>query len=256
MAAMASFSVMPPVATSSSPAVAPSLTSNKDSLAIDLGESQIIAIKAMVQARRQRRSNSKVETETGFLSRASSLFGKSAQTLPQLLDRRTPLSKLARQGVIPADIVQEPSMNFKRLANSYSVRDMVDFGMTWAHLKQLGFDVCDLHSMKMDEYHLLGVRADNLCEDLPVSAGDLVTLFQGRPHQLRELGFTFSHFVNLGMTHDQLRVMVPNPRDVDTYFAPTSAQRASMPSGVPGDTTARSSTRAARSFRRKGELAF
>lgn len=234
-------------------------------LAIDLGENQLTAIKAMVQARRQRRSNPKAEDGGGFLSRASSLFGKSALSLPQMIDRKVPFSKLARQGVIPADIVQEPNMNYKRLVNSYSVRDLADFGFKWSHLTQLGMDVCDLNSMTMSDYHQLEVRADNLCEDLPLTAGDLVGLFKGRPHQLRELGFTFQHFLRMGMTHEQLGEMIPNPRDVDTYFTPTSAQRASMPGGKAGGggaagavlrTGMRTGMRTGRRPRNKGELAF
>lgn len=226
-------------------------------LAIDLGENQLTAIKAMVQARRQRRSNPKAE-EGGFLSRASSLFGKSANlSLPYQVDRRVPLSKFARQGVIPADLVQEPDMSYKRLVNSYSVRDLADFGFKWSHLTQLGLDVCDLHSITMSDYHLLEVRADNLCEDLPLTASDLVGLFKGRPHQLRELGFTFQHFLTMGMTHEQLNEMIPNPRDLDTYFAPTSAQRAAMPGGKGGGGGAvRTGMRTGRRPRNKGELAF
>lgn len=223
-------------------------------LAIDLGENQLTAIKAMVQARRQRRSNPKAE-QGGFLSRASSLFGKSALSLPQQIDRKVPFSKLARQGVIPADIVQEPNMNYKRLANSYSVRDLAEFGFKWSHLTQLGLDVCDLNSITMSDYHLLEVRADNLCEDLPLTAGDLVGLFKGRPHQLRELGFTFQHFLTMGMTHEQLNEMIPNPRDLDTYFAPTSAQRASMPGGKAGGGGG-GAVRTGRRPRSRGELAF
>ncbi len=225
-------------------------------LAIDLGENQLTAIKAMVQARRQRRSNPKAE-QGGFLSRASSLFGKSALSLPQMIDRKVPFSKLARQGVIPADIVQAPNMNYKRLANSYSVRDLAEFGFKWSHLTQLGLDVCDLNSITMSDYHLLEVRADNLCEDLPLTAGDLVGLFKGRPHQLRELGFTFQHFLKMGMTHEQLGEMIPNPRDLDTYFAPTSAQRASMPGGkAAGGGAVPTGMRTGRRPRNKGELAF
>lgn len=245
-------SLLQPMATAEFRNVVPSSAT----LAIDLGENQLTAIKAMVQARRQRRSSAKVD-EGGFLSRASSLFGKGTLTLPQMIDTKVPLSKLARQGVIPADIVQEPNMTYKRVVNSYSVRDLAEFGFKWSHFTQLGLDVCDLNSMTMSDYHLVKVRADNLCEDLPLTAGDLVGLFKGRPHQLRELGFTFNHFMRMGMTHEQLDEMIPNPRDVDTYFAPTSAQRASMPGGKGGGGGGALRTgRTGRRPRNKGELAF
>lgn len=229
-------------------------SAEKQPLAIDLGADQLTAIKAMVQARRQRRSNIP-DASGGFLSRASSLFSGAALTIPQMVDRKVPFSKMARQGLIPADIVQS-GVGYKRLQNSYSVREMVDFGFKWSHVKQLGMDVCDLNSMTMEHYHLLGIRADNLCDDLPLTAADLVSLFRGRPHQLRELGFTWGHFQRLQMTQEQLADMIPNSRDVDTYFAPTSAQRASMPGGA-GGAAAHGNTRAdRRRMRKRGELAF
>jgi len=63
----------------------------------------------------------------------------------------------------------------------------------------------------------------------------------------------------MGMTHQQLGEMIPNPRDVDTYFAPTSAQRATMPGGkggAGGGPALRTGMRTGRRPRNKGELAF
>ena len=206
------------------------------SLAIDLGEDQRVAVQALMEARRARRERN--PDDASFLSRASSLFSSaSRQTdLCALVDRNTNLSKLARSGVLPADLVQTPGMSYKRLRNAYTIPSLVNYGFTWPHLVQLGFDVDDLHSVTSDEFRLLRVSANELMRDLPLTGQDLVSM-KLQPHVLRELKFNFDHFLTLKLKKEQLcgASGMMSVDDVHTYFQPTKRQLSSMGS----DATAR-----------------
>lgn len=198
------------------------------SLAIDLGEDQRAAVQALMEARQARRA--RYPDETSFLSRASSLFSGARQTdLCAVVDRATNLSKLARSGVLPADIVQTPGMSYKRLANAYSIPALVNYGFTWSHLLQLGFDVDDLHSVTSDEFRLLRVTAQELLRDLPLTGEDLVSM-KLKPHVLRELKFNFDHFLTLKLKTEQLCGSggMMSVDDLHTYFQPTQRQLSSM----------------------------
>lgn len=197
-------------------------------LAIDLGEDQRAAVQALMEARQARRA--RYPDDASFLSRASSLFSGGRQTdLCAVVDRATNLSKLARSGVLPADIVQTPGMSYKRLANAYSIPALVDYGFTWSHLLQLGIDVDDLHSVTSDEFRLLRVTAQELLRDLPLTGEDLVSM-KLKPHVLRELKFNFDHFLALKLKTEQLcgSAGMMSVDDLHTYFQPTQSQLSSM----------------------------
>lgn len=195
-------------------------------LAIDLGESQLAALRATVAQRLARRSADPAASN-GFLARAASLLGKQSGALPALVDRRTPLSKLSRMGVLPADFTQTPEMSYKRLRNAYDLAALVDFGVGWTHLLQLGFDVDDLQQVTVADFRALKVTADDLVRDLPLTGQDLAAL-NLQPHVLRELKFNFDHFVQVDMQPAQLARMM-TPQDLQTYFAPTAEQRQRLP---------------------------
>lgn len=223
------------------------------SLAIDLGEDQRVAVQALMEARRARRARN--PDDVSFLSRASSLFGSSRQAdLCAVVDRATNLSKLARSGVLPADLVQTPGMSYKRLRNAYTIPSLVNYGFTWAHLLQLGFDVDDLHNVTSDEFRLLRVTAKELMRDLPLTGQDLVSM-KLQPHVLRELKFNFDHFLTLKLKKDQLcgAAGMMSVDDVHTYFQPTKQQLASMGA----DTNAHATAPPMRALRTKnGTLSF
>ena len=195
-------------------------------LAIDLGESQMAALLATVAQRLARRS-ANPDAGNGFLARAASLLGKQSGTLPALVDRRTPLSKLARMGVLPADFTQSPELSYKRLRNAYDLSALTEFGVTWAHVLTLGFDVDDLQQVTVDEFRALKVTADDLVRDLPLTGQDLAAL-KLQPHVLRELKFNFDHFEQVGMQSAQLSRMM-SPQDLQTYFAPSAEQLRRLP---------------------------
>ena len=170
------------------------------------------------------------------------------------MDRATNLSKLARSGVLPADLVQTPGMSYKRLRNAYTIPSLVNYGFTWAHLLQLGFDVDDLHNVTSDEFRLLRVTAKELMRDLPLTGQDLVSM-KLQPHVLRELKFNFDHFLTLKLKKDQLcgAAGMMSVDDVHTYFQPTKQQLASMGA----DTNAHAAAPPMRALRTKnGTLSF
>lgn len=208
----------------------------KESLAIDLGEDQRLAVRALMEARLAKRERN--PEDTSFLSRATSLFGASASSsapdLCAVVDRATNLSKLKRLGIVPGDIVQTPGMSYKRLRNAYSLPSLVNFGFNWGHLLQLGFDVDDLQSVTSEEYRLLGVTATRLLRDLPLTADDMVNNMKLKPHELRELKFNFNHFLQLNLRKDQLcgATGMMSVEDMHTYFSPTSVQLSRMRSGA------------------------
>ena len=211
-----------PVATVTS---STSVQSRPRTLAIDLGEDQQAAVRALIEARAAARQNAD-DGESSFLSMASSLFSKNACNLTALVDRATSLSKLSRFGVVPQDFVQTPDMTFKRLRNSYGVAALAEWGCTWPQFLQLGLDVDDLASVTPDEFRALGVTAEILLRDLPMTAADLVAL-KLRPHVLRELKFSFEHFQKLQLTKEHLDHMM-SPADLQTYFQPTPQQMAQI----------------------------
>lgn len=256
MAALSAHPAVSTVSSKSSVAFPP----RAQSLAIDLGEDQRVAVQALMEARRARRERS--PEDASFLSRASSLFSlASRQTdLCALVDRATNLSKLARSGVLPADLVQTPGMSYKRLRNAYTIPSLVNYGFAWPHLVQLGFDVDDLHSVTSDEFRLLRVSANELMRDLPLTGQDLVSI-KLQPHVLRELKFNFDHFLTLKLKKEQLcgAAGMMSVDDMHTYFQPTQRQLSSMGSKATagGPELAAPSARQPRNLRaRDGALSF
>ena len=234
--------------------------SRAQSLAIDLGEDQRVAVQALMEARRARRARN--PDDASFLSRASSLFSSSSRQtdLCSVVDRATNLSKLARSGVLPQDLVQTPGMSYKRLRNAYDIPSLVDYGFAWTQLLQLGLDVDDLHSITSGEFRLLRVTAKELMRDLPLTGQDLVSM-KLQPHVLRELKFNFDNFLTLKLKKEQLcgAAGMMSVDDVHTYFQPTARQLSSMPSApsAPGAEPTKEITRQPRVCRaRDGTLSF
>lgn len=218
----------------------------------DLGDNQKRAYDALCSMRMAQRS---VDAEpSSLLSRASSLFGKSsAAMLPAWVDRGTNLSKFKRYGLLPHDFVQCQGMHYTRLRNAgYELMSLAEFGFEWQHLLQLGFDVDDLATATTAELNALGITANEIMRDLPFTGGDLVRL-KLQPHVLRELKFTFSHFVSLGLTRDQLKSMMTTA-ELQTYFHPTAQQLSQLTAANVAPTAAR----APRTFdsAQAGSLAF
>ena len=219
-----------PVSTTSS-AINVVEPTRRQSLAIDIGEDQQVAARALMEARLARRQLN--PGDSSFLSRATSLFGSSSSSsapdLCAIVDKSTNLSKLQRSGIVAGDLVQTPGMSYKRLRNAYTLPSLVNFGFKWQHLLQLGFDVDDLQSVTSDEFRLLGVTATHLLRDLPLTADDMVNM-KLQPHVLRELKFNFDHFLKLDLKKDQLCGTggMMTVEDMHTYFAPTTAQLSSM----------------------------
>lgn len=236
MAALsAALSAVTPVVSTVSSMSSVAFPPRAQSLAIDLGEDQRVAVQALMEARRARRARN--PDDASFLSRASSLFSSSSASrqtdLCAVVDRATNLSKLARSGVLPADLVQTPGMSYKRLRNAYTIPSLVNYGFTWPHLLQLGFDVDDLQNVTSDEFRLLGATAKELMRDLPLTGQDLVSM-KLQPHVLRELKFNFDHFLTLKLRKEQLYGTggMMSTDDVHTYFQPTKRQLSSMPSNT------------------------
>ena len=200
------------------------LSQHRRPLAIDLGKCQQTALRALIEARAAQRTA--CADSEGFLARASSLFSSQKQSLATMVDRKTPLSKLSRMGVVPADLVQTQSMSYRRLRAAYDLPSLVDFGFTWQHLLQLGFDVDDLSQTGADDFRVLGVTAESLMRDMPLTGQDLVNL-KLQPHVLRELKFNFNHFLKLELKQEQLSSMM-SASDMNTYFAPTKQQLEQM----------------------------
>lgn len=196
------------------------LSQHRRPLAIDLGTCQQTALRALVEARAAQRAAS--GAGEGFLARASSLFSSQKLTLAAMIDRKTPWSKLARLGVVPADVVQTQSMSYQRLRTAYDISSLLDFGFTWQHFLQLGFDVEDLSHTTAEEFRLMGVTAESLMQDMPLTGQDLVNL-KLQPFVLRELKFKFDHFLKLELRQEQLAAMMTQ-NDLQTYFAPTKQQ--------------------------------
>lgn len=198
-------------------------------LAIDVGECCRTTAQALVEARLQRRSSDTPEPPASFLARAAGLFGRGAQdtgTLASLIDRSTNLNGLKRTGVFAEDIVQSPDITYKRLTNAYSVEELVDYGFNWRLFTSLGFDVDDLKSLSPKQFRSLNINADDIVRDLPLSGSDLIQLKMD-PHVLRELRFTFKHFVEMGMSRDEVDALM-SEKDMNMYFAPTQTQMAQL----------------------------
>lgn len=260
MAALsATIPVVPTVVSTVSSISSVAFPPRTQSLAIDLGEDQRVAVQALMEARRAKRARN--PDDASFLSRASSLFSSSRLTdLCAVVDRATNLSKLARSGVLPADLVQTPGMSYKRLRNAYSIPSLVNYGFAWPHLLQLGFDVDDLQNVTSDEFRLLGVTAKELMRDLPLTGQDLVSM-KLQPHVLRELKFNFDHFLALKLKKEQLcgTAGMMSVNDVHTYFQPTERQLSSMSSdaGTRSAELTKENARQTRAFTtRDGTLSF
>ena len=249
-----------PVATFTTTSVV--MPQHRRPLAIDLGKCQQTALRALVEARAAQRAAT--GDSDGFLARASSLFSSHKQSLCAMIDRKTPLSKLARMGVIPADIVQSQNMSFGRLRSAYDLQSLVEYGFTWQHMLQLGFDVDDLTHVSAEEFRSMGVTAETLMRDMPLTGQDLVNL-KLQPHVLRELKFNFNHFLKLELKQEQLATMM-STSDLQTYFAPTKQQIDMMraprqtPTAASSATSSAASSAAPAAFapapRSKGKLSF
>lgn len=197
---------------------------------IDIGECCRAAAQALVEARRQRRDSDAPEAPASFLARASVLFGRGGQdtgSLAFLIDRSTNLSSLKRTGIFAEDIVQGGSdMTYKRLTNAYTVQELVEYGFNWRLFKALGFDVDDLKSFSPAHFRLLKINAENIVSELPLTGSDLIQLKMD-PHVLRELRFNFSHFIQIGMTKEEVGALM-SEKDMNMYFAPSRAQMAQL----------------------------
>jgi len=199
-------------------------------LSIDLGDNQLKAVVALIEARSAQRKNGYKEEPESLLSRASLLFGKTGKTtsLADIVDRSSSLISLRRTGYSPEDFVQYgPEMTYKRLSNAYSIKDLVQFGFSFNHFRQLGFDSDDLRHFEPNHYRILGLHADVLLKNVPLTGHDLIAL-KLEPHFLRELRFTFSHFVNnLSMDQSQLTELM-SERDLKMYFNPSQSELSAL----------------------------
>lgn len=196
------------------------------SFTIDLGECQRKTVEALIKARAAQR-NAKTSSEPGsLLTRASLLFSKTGKpvNMGEVVDRSSSLITLRRTGFIPEDFIQSGvEMNFKRLVNAYDLKQLVQFGFTFDHFCQLGFDTDDLRNFSPEHYRFLGLTAPVILERVPLTGEDLIQLGL-EPHFLREIRFTFSHFVHkLKMTREQLKQLM-SERDMKMYFSPSQSE--------------------------------
>lgn len=202
------------------------IASSQTPFTIDIGECCRAAAQALVEARLQRRDSDAPDPPASFLARASVLFGRGGQdtgSLASLIDRSTNLSSLKRTGVFAEDIVQSGSdMTYKRLTNAYSVQELVHYGFNWRLFKTLGFDVDDLKTFSPEHFRLLKINAEDIVRDLPLTGADLIQLRMD-PHVLRELRFNFNHFIQIGMTREEVGALM-SEKDMNMYFRPTRAQ--------------------------------
>lgn len=201
-----------------------------ESFAIDIGECSRTAAQALVEARLQRRNSETPEEPASFLARASMLFGRGGQdtgSLVSLIDRSTSLSGLKRTGIFAEDIVQlGPEITYKRLINAYTIEDLVHYGFNWRLFTSLGFDVDDLKTLTPEQFRILSITADDIVRDLPLCGMDLVKLKMD-PYVLRELRFTFKHFIEMGLTKKEVGALM-SEKDLNMYFRPTQAQMAQL----------------------------
>lgn len=198
----------------------------ENSYSIDLGGSQRKSVQALIEARVAQRNAGVVPESDSLFTRASLLFSKTGKStdIGDIVDRSSSLVSLKRTGFIPEDFIQSgPQMTFKRLVNAYNLQDLVKFGFTLDHFCQLGFDTDDLRHFSPDHYRVLGLTAPVILEKMPLT-GDALVQYGLEPHFLRELRFTFSHFVHdLKMTSEQLKQLMPE-RDMKMYFSPSQSQ--------------------------------
>ena len=198
----------------------------ENSYAIDLGECQRKSVQALIEARVAQRSGGVARESHSLFTRASLLFSKNGKydNLCDIVDRSSNLISLRRTGFTPEDFIQSgPGMTFKRLANAYNLQDLVKFGFTLDHFCQLGFDTDDLRHFSPDHYRILGLAAPVILNKMPLTGDDLIQ-FGLDPHFLRELRFTFSHFVHdLKMTSEQLKQLM-SERDMKMYFSPSQSE--------------------------------
>lgn len=196
------------------------------SYTIDLGGCQRKSVQALIEARVAQRSAGVAREHASLFTRASLLFSKNGKSanLGDIVDRSSSLISLRRTGFTPEDFIQSgPDMTFKRLANAYNLEDLVKFGFTLDHFCQLGFDTDDLRHFSAQHYRTLGLAAPLILNKVPLTGDDLIQ-FGLDPHFLRELRFTFSHFVHdLKMTSEQLKQLMPE-RDMKMYFSPSQSE--------------------------------
>ena len=183
------------------------------SYTIDLGGCQRKSVQALIEARVAQRSAGVAREHASLFTRASLLFSKNGKSanLGDIVDRSSSLISLRRTGFTPEDFIQSgPDMTFKRLANAYNLEDLVKFGFTLRHFSA-------------QHYRTLGLAAPLILNKVPLTGDDLIQ-FGLDPHFLRELRFTFSHFVHdLKMTSEQLKQLMPE-RDMKMYFSPSQSE--------------------------------
>ena len=196
------------------------------SYTIDLGGCQRKSVQALIEARVVQRSAGVAPKSDSLFTRASLLFSKTGKSanLGDIVDRSSSLVSLRRTGFTPEDFIQSgPDMTFKRLTNAYDLQNLVKFGFTLDHFCQLGFDTDDLRRFSPDHYRILGLSAPLILERVPLTGSDLIQLGL-EPHFMRELRFTFSHFVrDLKMTSEELKQLM-SERDMKMYFSPSQTE--------------------------------
>lgn len=183
----------------------------------DLGEDRLLAIAAVVSARRDAR-----KTEpSGFFNRIMSSKSVTADRLKSYL--RSNLTSLKLKGILPQDFVEQ-QVTFQELAH-HSVDAMIDFGFSWDHFMRMGLDAAGLQ--RFEFRHLKTLRA---CSKDILNAGptihDLLAM-QMSPQQLHELGFRWHDLKAIGADDD---VLPFSARDIDIYFGkPAREMQAQAP---------------------------
>ena len=170
----------------------------------NLGDNRVISIQSVIDARR----NAPVE-EKSIWNKAAHFFSNNSF---QKTVSKSSLSTLKLKGVLPEDFI-ENQIRFSSL--DYSIDALTDFGFTFEHFLEMGFEPTGFQLFSDHNYKRLGVRARDMLRT-SMNIHDLVALHL-TPQQLHSLGFTMEIFKSIGGTKENMKALC-SANDMQLYF--------------------------------------
>lgn len=176
----------------------------------DFGQSQLHALNAVIQARRQ------TPAESSVWQRTRHFFGK--KELPQLLG--TSLTTLKVQGFIPQDFIEHEIM-WKSMP--YSIDDCIAFGFTFEHMLTMAFQPDHFKQLEWRHYKQLKINADEMMRT-GMSIHDVNALGL-TPQQLHQLKWSWAQLRSIGGTENNVTI---DRNDRELYFKHAPAKEKQM----------------------------
>ena len=139
--------------------------------------------------------------------------------------RRTSLTGLKQQGILPHDIAQ-CGVPIADLFERFTPSSLISFGFTFDHFLQMGLRSEHIQRFVDDDFRTLRLSAQDLVSRVGITPDDLVQL-RLKAATLRELRFTAETFTQMGCRKQHLD-HVMTQEELQTYFRPDGRQMVAM----------------------------